>query len=71
MTAMGMVRLFGQCSRAMADRNSPTLVVLMTSPASIPQAYTLCTRPRKATNIVRHVPCSTPMHQTVNAHISA
>lgn len=38
MTAMGMVSFFGTRSRAMAERNSLTLVLRMTSPASIPQA---------------------------------
>ena len=38
MTAMGMVSFFEMRSRAMAERNSPTLVVDITSPASMPQA---------------------------------
>ena len=35
MTAMGMVSFFEMRSRAMAERNSPTLVVDITSPASM------------------------------------
>lgn len=54
----------------MAERNSFTFVVPMITPASRPQAYTLCTRPRNAMNTARQTPCSAPMHHTVNRQIS-